>query len=153
MWGDAFARFLDPVVGHPAVTVEVSTLALSALATLVAVAGIVVAWVFYLRLPGLPTLLAYQAAALYRILTNKYYVDELYNLLISRPLFWLSTNFLARGVDTAVINGMVDGAGLTVEGGGEGLRQVENGNVRSYALVYLLGAVAILAYYAARVLR
>jgi len=153
MWGDAFARFLDPVVGHPAATVEVSTLALSALATLVAVAGIVVAWVFYLRLPGLPMLLAHHAAALYRILTGKYYVDELYNLLISRPLFWLSTNFLARGVDNAVINGIVDGTGLTVEGGGEGLRQVENGNVRSYALVYLLGAIAVLAYYVARVTR
>jgi NADH-quinone oxidoreductase subunit L len=154
LWGDAFARFLAPVVGPPPpAAVEVSTLALSALATVVALAGIVVAWLCYLRLPGLPMLLAYRAAALYRVLTRKYYVDELYNVLISRPLFWLSTHFLARGVDTVLINGIVDGTGLTVEGGGEGLRQVANGNVRSYALVYLLGALAILAYYVARVIR
>jgi len=154
LWGDAFGRFLDPVVGHPAAAgVEVSTFALSALATVVALAGIVVAWIFYLRLPGLPALLAYQAAALYRILAGKYYIDEIYDALISRPLFWLSSYVLARGVDTAVIDGLVDGAGLTVEGGGEGLRQVETGNVRSYAFAYLLGAIAIVAYYVSRVMR
>jgi NADH-quinone oxidoreductase subunit L len=150
LWGNAFSRFLDPVVGHPVVTAQVSTLALSSLATVVALAGIVVAWLLYLQQPSLPTRLAEQAGALYRILVGKYYIDELYNLVVTRPLFWLSTRVLSRGVDVAVIDGIVDGAGLTVEGSGEGLRQVENGNVRSYAFVYLLGAVAVLAYYTLR---
>jgi NADH-quinone oxidoreductase subunit L len=152
LWGDAFGRWLDPVVGHPAMA-EVSTFGLSALATVVAVAGIVVAWIFYLRLPGLPALLAYKLGAFYRVLVEKYYIDEIYNTLVSRPLFWLSTYFLARGVDAAIIDGIVDGTGQTVEGSGEGLRHVETGNVRQYAFVYLIGAIAIAAYYVSRVIR
>jgi NADH-quinone oxidoreductase subunit L len=152
LWGDIFAHFLDPVVGHPANVAQVSTLLFSGIAMAVAIAGIVVAWLFYIRLPGLPALLAYKASVLYQLLKSKYYVDELYDALISRPLFWFSTHFLAHGVDDAVINGFVDGTGVAVEGSGEGLRQVENGNVRSYAFVYLIGAIGVLAYYVARVL-
>jgi NADH:ubiquinone oxidoreductase subunit 5 (subunit L)/multisubunit Na+/H+ antiporter MnhA subunit len=52
-----------------------------------------------------------------------------------------------RGVDVALIDGIVDGTGMTVEGSGEGLRQAETGNVQHYAFVYLLGAIAIVGYY------
>ncbi|MGH7838751.1 MAG: NADH-quinone oxidoreductase subunit L, partial [Candidatus Binataceae bacterium] len=148
LWGDAFARFLAPAVAHPVGAVSAApTLVLSAIATVAAIAGIVAAWVLYLRLPGLPSLLAYRASALYSTLAHKFYVDEIYDALVSRPLFWLSTNVLRRGVDDAVIDGMVDGAGVGVEGGGEVLRRVETGNVQHYAFVYLIGALLIAAYY------
>ncbi len=153
LWGDAFARFLDPVIGHPQFAGgEAPVLALSAIATVVALAGIVVAWIFYLRLPGLPMLLAFKLRGLYTMMSRKYYVDEIYNGLLSQPLFWLSANVFHRGVDVALIDGLVDGTGLTVEGSGEGLRQAETGNVQHYAFAYLIGAIAIVAYYIYRVI-
>ena len=54
---------------------------------------------------------------------------------------------LFRGIYAGVIDGLVDGTGLGVEGSAEGLRRIETGNVRHYALVYFLGALAIAAYY------
>jgi NADH-quinone oxidoreductase subunit L len=154
LWGDALARWLDPVVGHPAIAVgaEAPGFALGVLASVVALTGIAVAAMFYLRLPGLPALLAYRARAFHALLMHKYYIDELYDVLISRPLFWLSATVFHRGVDVGVIDGIVDSTGLTVAGSGEELRRVETGNVQQYALVYLLGALAIAAYYVYRVI-
>jgi NADH-quinone oxidoreductase subunit L len=80
-------------------------------------------------------------------LLNKYYVDQLYNFIVTRPLFWIATIALARIVDSFAIEGMVNGAGLTVETGSELTRRVETGNVQQYAFVYVLGVVAIVAYY------
>ena len=50
-------------------------------------------------------------------------------------------------VDYYVIDGLVEGAGLTAEAGGGLARRAETGNVQHYAFVYLLGAVAVAAYY------
>jgi NADH-quinone oxidoreductase subunit L len=143
---------LDPVLSRPQFAgSEAPALALSAIASIVALAGIIVAWIFYLRLPGLPVLLAFKLRGLYTMLSRKYYIDEIYDALFSAPLFWLSANVFHRGVDVALIDGFVDGTGLTVEGSGEGLRQAETGNVQHYAFVYLIGAIAIVAYYIYRV--
>jgi NADH-quinone oxidoreductase subunit L len=84
---------------------------------------------------------------------GKYYIDELYNLFIGRPLFWLSQFVLFRGIDAGVIDGIVDGTGLGVEGSGEGLRRAETGNVQHYAFAYLAGVLAITAYYVYLVMR
>jgi NADH-quinone oxidoreductase subunit L len=151
-WGDAFARFLSPVVGefHPAF--EVSSLFLSPCASGAGLTGILLAYIFYIRLPGLPTLLAYRAKGFYKLLLEKYYVDEVYDFLISRPLFFISSVIFGRGVDSFVIDGLADGAGLTAEATGGIVRRAETGNVQHYAFVYLLGALAIAAYYLVKVL-
>ncbi|MFZ0887562.1 MAG: NADH-quinone oxidoreductase subunit L [Candidatus Binataceae bacterium] len=151
LWGNAFGRFLAPVVGEFRPAIEVSALALSVVATGASMAGIALAWLLYIRLPGLPMLLAYRAGALYDLLLNKFFVDQLYDRIVARPLFWISTYVLYRTIDSFAIDGAVEGAGLTVETGGELARRAETGNVQSYAFVYLLGAVAIVAYYVYRV--
>jgi len=152
LWGNAFGRFLAPVVGEFRPAIETSALGLSVVATVASMAGIALAWLLYIRLPGLPMLLAYRAGALYDLLLNKFFIDQLYDLIVTRPLFWISTYVLFRTVDSFGIDGAVDGAGLTVETGGELARRAETGNVQSYAFVYLLGAVAIVAYYVYRVM-
>ncbi len=50
-------------------------------------------------------------------------------------------------MDSGLIDGIVNGAGLGVEEAGDAARRSETGNVQVYAFVYLLGAVAIVAYY------
>jgi NADH-quinone oxidoreductase subunit L len=147
LWGNAFGSFLAPVVGtlHP--TVEASALALSVVATIAGLIGISLAYVFYIRLPGLPMILAWRAGALYKTLLEKYYIDQLYDLIVTRPLFWISTYVLQRTVDSFAIDGAAEGAALTVETGGEVARRAETGNVQAYAFIYLLGAIGVAAYY------
>jgi len=146
-WGDAFARFLAPVVGEFKGTIEASPAFLSGVAATATAVGIVLAYLFYLRMPGLPHLLAWKAKGMYDLLLNKYYVDEFYNLTVTRPLFWVASSALNRVVDTFAIEGVVNGAGLTVETSGELARRSETGNVQQYAFVYVLGVVAIVTYY------
>ncbi|HLK87203.1 MAG TPA: NADH-quinone oxidoreductase subunit L [Candidatus Binataceae bacterium] len=149
LWGGAFTRFLSSVVGpfrteaaHGAATGTIGLIA--TLATLI---GIVLAYVLYIQSPGLSERIAAGADALYRLLVRKYYVDEVYNFVFGRLLFWGSENVLRRGVDSGLIDGIVNGAGLGVEEAGDAARRSETGNVQVYAFVYLLGAVAIVAYY------
>src|SRR5271156_134799 len=147
LWGNAFVRFLTPVVGTFKPIVEASPTSLSLAASIASSVGIVLAYVFYLRLPGIPFLLAWRLKAPYDLLLNKYYIDEIYNLIVTRPLFWVSDNVLNRAIDSYMIDGAAEGAGLAVETGGQVARRVETGNVQHYAFVYLLGALGIVGYY------
>jgi NADH-quinone oxidoreductase subunit L len=149
LWGGAFTRFLEPVVGpfrteaaHGAATGAIGMVAL--MATLI---GFALAYVLYIQSPALPGRIAAGASALYRLLARKYYVDELYNAVFGRFLFWGSENVLNRGVDHGLIDGIVDGTSIGVEEAGEISRRSETGNVQLYAFVYLVGAIGIVAYY------
>ena len=98
-------------------------------------------------LPGIPFLLAWRLKPAYDLLLNKYYIDEVYNLIVTRPLFWISDNVLNRAIDSYAIDGTAEGAGLAVQTSGQVARRVETGNVQHYAFVYLLGALGIVGYY------
>src|SRR6202047_1579623 len=79
-----------------------------------AIIGLLVAWWFYVRRPAAPKKLAESVQGLYKLLLDKYYVDEIYAALIIRPFLWISTNVLWHAVDERVIDGTVHG----VAGGG-----------------------------------
>jgi NADH-quinone oxidoreductase subunit L len=146
LWGNAFVRFLAPVVGTFAPHLEASSISLY-LPLVVSIIGILLAYILYIRLPGIPFLLAWRLKPAYDLLLNKYYIDEVYNLIVTRPLFWISDNVLNRAIDSYAIDGAAEGAGLAVETGGQVARRAETGNVQHYAFVYLLGALGIVAYY------
>ncbi len=147
LWGDAIARFLSPVVGNFTPAVEASALGLSAVATTVGVLGILAAYICYIRMPGLPMLIAWRAKSLYGLLLEKYFVDELYNLIVTRPLFFVSNVILNRAIDGFVIDGTVNGVGTTIQEGSQLARRSETGNVQHYAFVYVLGVLGVVAYY------
>jgi NADH-quinone oxidoreductase subunit L len=83
----------------------------------------------------------------YHLLLNKYYVDELYDAAIVQPIKTVSTVGLWKGMDVRVVDGAVNGAGYVVGGLAAGLRLLQTGSVKSYAVGTLFGAVAILAFY------
>ena len=149
LWGGAFTRLLEPVFGpfRTEAAHGVATGAIGMAALMATLIGFLLAHIFYIREPELPGRIAARASAFYRLLVRKYYVDELYNLVFGRFLFWGSENVLSRGVDHGLIDGIVDGTGLGVEEAGDVTRRSETGNVQVYAFVYLLGAVGIVAYY------
>ncbi|MGC1398363.1 NADH-quinone oxidoreductase subunit L [Candidatus Binatus sp.] len=146
LWGNAFVRFLAPAVGTFTPHVEASSVTMS-LPLVASIIGIALAWVLYIRLPGIPFLLAWRLKAPYDLLLNKYYIDELYNFIVTRPLFWVSANVFNRAIDGFVIDGAADGAGLAVQTSGQVARRAETGNVQHYAFIYLLGALGIVGYY------
>ena len=107
-------------------------------------AGIVLAWLFYVARPELPGALAEKAGTLYRLVYNKYFVDEIYDAAVVRPLVGGSRAFLWRGVDVGVIDGAANGIGRRARSIGGLLRQFQSGYIRSYAAWVLLGCVAAL---------
>jgi len=147
LWGNKIGSFLAPSVGEFTPMMHGSFAMLTGVSLGLAIIGIALAWYFYLVAPGMPYLIAYQLQSAYEVLLHKYYVDELYNTVVTRPLFWVSTFVLGQVVDSFMIDGLVNGAGLTVETGGQLSRRLETGNVQQYAFVYVLGVLAIVAYY------
>jgi len=142
--------FLEPIFGHEAAHLEATTEhLLMAASVLVAFAGLGLAYVFYIVQPGLPMVLAYKAAGLYNLIYNKYWVDELYDALFVRPTVVVST-WLWRIFDTGVIDGLVNGTAEAVAVNSSLWRRLQTGNAQQYAVSMLLGALAIVGYFAWR---
>jgi len=153
LWGNRFEAFLEPVFGaaaHEGAHLAAATeYALMGVSVLVALLGLGVAYVFYIVRPDLPESLAEKFSYPYDLILNKYYVDELYDMLFVRPTVAFST-WLWRVVDVGVIDALVNGTADAV-GANSGLwRRLETGNVQHYAVSMLLGALVILGYYAWR---
>ena len=82
------------------------------------------------------------ATGLAKALENKWYVDEIYNAVISRPLKGLSL-FFANTVERKGIDGVVNGVGKTVNYGSRQLRWLQNGKVGAYVLLMVLGMLVL----------
>ncbi len=110
---------------------------------IVALVGFLVAWWFYIRRPQTPEQLAESFHAPYKLLLNKYYVDELYDRVIVRPFIWLSRRLFWQVVDEGAIDGSVNGLAHVARTFGDRVRQVQSGNTRSYATWVVVGAVVL----------
>jgi NADH-quinone oxidoreductase subunit L len=126
---------------------DADELQLMAVSVAVALAGIGVAWLLFLKRRPLAAAIATRFAGVHRVLTNKYYVDEIYDGAIVQPIKILSREGLWKGVDVGVIDAIVNGAGHTAAASAELLRRVQTGSVRTYAASVLFGIVLILGFY------
>jgi len=113
----------------------------------VALIGIFIAYTFYVRSPETPKKLAERCSGAYRMLLNKYYVDELYDAVFIQSTIRGSTA-LWRRFDDLIIDGIVNGVGAIIKGWAGALRKVQTGYVQSYAFFMLLGIFAIILYLA-----
>jgi NADH-quinone oxidoreductase subunit L len=144
-------NWLNKVVGYARYHVPHSTEYTMALAAIgMAVAGLLLARFLYFQRPDLPPRIAASAAGLQRLLANKYWVDELYDALIVRPLVLISERVFYRGVDATLIDGVaVNGLAQSVRGfAAFGLKYLHSGLTQSYVFSMLVGAAAILWYLA-----
>src|SRR5205085_6556988 len=140
------ARFLTPVVGAvPEPTSGASDLTLSAVSVVVALAGIGIAYVVYAsgRVDWLA--LRERNGSTHRFLEKGWYVDTAYAAVVEYP-GKATARFLAFVVDRQVIDGAVNGIGALFRGLASVGRRIQTGFVRSYALGFLFGAVAVLLY-------
>jgi len=110
--------------------------------------GLAGAWLFYLRNPELPVRVAERFRGFYRLLFNKYWIDEIYDATIVRPLVRVSDVVLYRVVDAGLIdnvavNGMARGVRAAAS---HGLKYMHSGLAQGYIFLMIVGTAAILGY-------
>ena len=142
-------QFLSPVVEAAGVgehVPEVATIvALAFVSVLAGAIGIAIGVSMYVRHRPDPAALTRAAGPVYRILVNKYYVDELYDHRIveaARAVAGASWAF-----DIHIIDGLANRLGWALAMGGQGLRRVQTGIVGNYALTIVAGLLLVLAAY------
>jgi NADH-quinone oxidoreductase subunit L len=114
--------------------------------TLAMLSGLGLATLYYVWAPGLPAATARAFRPVYLFLLNKWYFDELYNLIFVRPAFAIG-RLLWKGVDGAVIDGTIDGTAKSVLWGTGRIVRLQTGYVYHYAFAMLIGVAAILTYF------
>jgi NADH-quinone oxidoreductase subunit L len=159
IYGDAFGidnmhslnNFLSPVwpAAEPHHVAHSTELLMTGGAVAVAALGLLAARHFYVHHPEKPARVAESLSGLYALLREKYYVDEIYDAVIVRPLVRFSDVVLFRGVDAGLIDGLaVDGTARSVRALAEsGLRRFQAGLAQGYVASMLIGTAAILWYW------
>jgi NADH-quinone oxidoreductase subunit L len=166
-----FEHFLDPVfqssaealpagengtvpaegtAGHEDSSAE---LMFSALSVGAAAIGFFGAWFLYYKRTDLPARLAESAGGFYRLVLDKYRIDELYGAVIIQPLIALSTNVFWKGIDRDIIDRGVDEGAEGALDTSDAMRHMQSGNIRSYAGWVDVGATAVIAFMVWRGLR
>jgi NADH-quinone oxidoreductase subunit L len=148
--GGRFEHFLEPSFAPQAVEVAsdaAGETTLMLVSVLVAAGGILFATFFFWKDTAAADRMAARFSGLHRVLTNKYYVDEIYDAAIVQPIRIVSEEALWKRIDVRLIDGTVNGVAETVGGGGALLRLLQTGSVRAYAASLFLGVVLILGYY------
>ncbi|MCW8892489.1 MAG: NADH-quinone oxidoreductase subunit L, partial [Deltaproteobacteria bacterium] len=148
-----FHHFLEPVFGH---ALELNHIAahgthateytLMAISVAIAIVGIFIAWVMYVKDPELPAKFVGRFTAAHRVIFNKWYIDELYDFVFVNPCKKIGT-FLWRGFDVRVVDGVVNGTAWVIKGLGAGLRYTQSGYLYNYAVAMVVGVVVIIGFY------
>jgi len=146
-----FEHFLEPVFGSefPKTITEGSgntEWLLMGISVLFAFTGLVLAYVLYVSKPYLPDKIAASLNGFYDVVLHKYYVDEIYAKIFVKPLVDGSTRILWQGVDRKVIDDTVNNAADGARHVSDEVRQMQSGNVRSYAGWIASGAAVVIAY-------
>jgi NADH-quinone oxidoreductase subunit L len=112
-----------------------------------ALAGVVLAWIFYMKKPSIPAALLHRFGFLYRLLDNKYYMDWINESVLARGARGLGRG-LWKGGDQAIIEGVfVNGSAKLVGKFAGVIRWVQSGYIYHYAFAMLVGVVVLMTYF------
>ncbi|MBI3473057.1 MAG: NADH-quinone oxidoreductase subunit L [Candidatus Solibacter usitatus] len=134
-------KFLEPLFPLSEGAHDFALVAISVVAGL---AGIALAALFYVVKPGLADAVANALGGLYTLVYNKYFVDELYDAAVVRPVETGSREALWKGVDAGLIDGAANGVASIARATGGLLRLIQSGNIRSYATWVVFGSILVL---------
>ena len=116
------------------------------IAVAIAIAGIVAAWQALDLTAHVPAKSAPQETGLGKVLYKKWYVDELYDAVIVRPIMWFSRVVLWRVVDVGIIDGAgVNGSAAISRILGWLTSRLQTGELGFYAVIFVVGVVVVLA--------
>jgi NADH-quinone oxidoreductase subunit L len=117
------------------------------LPTVMMAAGFLVSWLFYIRRPYLPVEFAKQQPLLYQFLLNKWYFDELYDLVFVRPAKWIG-RFLWKVGDGYIIDGFgPDGVSARVLDVTRNVVKLQTGYLYHYAFAMLIGVAGLITWF------
>ncbi len=147
---EVVTKFLDPVwKGSPLAAIEPSTLADwegLGIGGVIALLGIAIAYLLYVAKPELPRQLETRLRPLHTLFANKWYFDEAIDFLVVRPALAIG-GFANRVFERFVVDGLVSGTEGGVRGASGVVRAVQNGFVRSYALLLIAGFAGLALYF------
>ncbi len=142
----SLGNWLAPVLGEA--EAEAFQIGVAGFFTVLSIAALAGAWALYRN--------AYAKAddkdplqklgPLYTFIKRAWFIDAIYKDVVVK-LFYAACSFLARVFDIGGIDGVVNGAGTLVQKASGGLRKAQNGFVRSYGLMMLVGVVVIVAWF------
>ena len=142
--------FLEPtfegssVVTHPSDTLLFTGLAVG---TVLGLAGILTAYVVWVRRPGTAAAFRARLEPLYQLFSHKWYFDELNDILFVRPFGWLG-RFGQQTFERVFVDGtLVGGTSGLVRAGSAAVRAVQSGLLRAYAALLVLGLLAVGLYF------
>ncbi|NNF94164.1 MAG: NADH-quinone oxidoreductase subunit L [Altererythrobacter sp.] len=115
-------------------------------ATFVMIIGFVTAWFAYIKDTSIPGKFVEQFRVIHRFVYNKWYFDELYNIVFVKPAFWLGRIFWKQGDEGTIDRFGPNGAAWLVQRGALVAKKVQSGYLNSYALIMLLGLVAAITW-------
>jgi NADH-quinone oxidoreductase subunit L len=155
--GNSFEGWLEPVFAPAAEKLaaaapygDLTEYVLMGLSVAFAITGWYFARRWYLTRKEIPARLVQKAPGAYNLLLNKYFVDELYDGAVVRPLVRGSELLLWRGIDVNVIDGIVNGSARLTAAVGRAFRRVQTGVVQTYVIVFLAGVVLLLGWLLAK---
>jgi NADH-quinone oxidoreductase subunit L len=134
---------------HPGIIEEMEAIPewIKLLPTAMMALGFVVSWLFYIRRPYMPVELARQHQMLYKFLLNKWYFDELYDLIFVRPAKWLG-RFLWKFGDGYIIDGFgPDGVSARVLDVTRNVVRLQTGYLYHYAFAMLIGVAGLITWF------
>jgi NADH-quinone oxidoreductase subunit L len=151
--GNAIEHWLEPVfqkandrLGLTAHETSAMEYVLMLVSLGIALAGIYAAQTVYLKRPGLADEWKNKFGVLYKVLWNKYYVDEAYDKAIVTPTVKLSESLLWKGVDVAIIDGAVNGTAKLIDWLAGSMRKMQTGVAQMYAAVFVGGILFVVAW-------
>ncbi|HKU08446.1 MAG TPA: NADH-quinone oxidoreductase subunit L [Bradyrhizobium sp.] len=141
--------FRESLKMHPHIIEEMHHInpVIAFLPTVMMVGGFLVSWLFYVRRPYLPVELASQHPLLYQFLLNKWYFDELYDLIFTRPAKWIGYQLWKKG-DGFVIDGFgPDGVSARVLDVTRNVVKIQTGYLYHYAFAMLIGVAGLITWF------
>jgi NADH-quinone oxidoreductase subunit L len=146
----ALEHFLDPTFADSRLDLSPSNglvVVGLVLGAVLAIGGIGIAYFVWVARPGTSERIRERFSFLYRVFVNKWYFDELIDLVVVRPAAWMG-RFGQQTFERVVINGLfVGGTTGIVKAGSAAARALQNGFLRAYAAMLVLGIVAVAFYF------
>ncbi|WCT12780.1 NADH-quinone oxidoreductase subunit L [Mucilaginibacter jinjuensis] len=142
------AHWLTPLFGTPKEAAHeggIPEMGLMLISVAAAVLALIYAYIKYISKSDLPVADTEERPLLTALSYHKFYIDELYDLIIRKPLDALS-NFFYKVVDKMGIDGLVNGLGSGTVETSKGLRLLQTGNVGFYIFMMVIGIIAVLVY-------
>lgn len=140
------SQWLSPVIKHvgeaPDHATEYMLMAVSVVGVLISIG---VAYNKYVKQNHIPIPDEGKRSVLANLSYNKFYVDEIYDAIVRKPLDALSV-FFYKIVDNKIVDGIVNGLGWTTNEASKGLRLLQSGNVGSYIFMMVIGIITLLLY-------